>query len=472
MSSPRDAATRTVLVADDETGLRELLTIVLEGEGYQVLVASDGRSALDLFRVNKQSIDLVIQDLKMPEIDGIRLLSHYREEAPGLPIIVITAFSSWDNAVEAMRLGAYDYIKKPFDTEAIRQVVNRAIERKTFLESCPDAMRAELSSRPEMIGNHRSVQKVMQLVLQVAPTDSTVFIQGESGTGKELVARAVHYRSHRRDAPFISVNCSAFTETLLESELFGHKRGSFTGAVADTEGFFQAADGGTLFLDEVADMSLTTQVKMLRVLEERKVTPVGSTESRPIDVRIIAATNKDIVEEIRARHFREDLYYRLNVIPVWLPPLRERKDDIPLLAGYFLAKYARQMGKRVTGITAEARETLRQYDWPGNVRELENVIQRHVALCAGSSIDELQLLRSRSVRGSEPAVEAPQEEAMIPTAGIDLEERLADYERSYLREALRITGGNLTNAARILGMSYRSMRYRVKKLNVREEELV
>jgi len=458
-------------VSDDESSLRELLTIVLEGEGYQVISAASGREALETFRENKRTLDLVLQDLKMPEIDGVRLLGHYREEAPDLPVVVMTAFSTWDNAVEAMRLGAYDYIRKPFDTDAIRQVVHRALDRKTFLEECPDDLRQEVVSRPEMIGNHESVQEVMQMVRRIAPTDSTVLIQGESGTGKELVARAVHYRSLRKNARFVSVNCSALTETLLESELFGHTRGSFTGAVSDTEGLFQAADGGTLFLDEVADMSLTTQVKMLRVLEERRVSPVGSAGSRPVDVRIIAATNRDIHAAVRERSFREDLFYRLNVIPVCLPPLRERKDDIPLLAGYFLAKYARQIGKRVTGISSGARETLRQYDWPGNVRELENVIQRQVVLCEGPAIQQLQLVGQSVSRSVSDRIGVPDEE-MIPPEGMDLEEKLDDFERAYLREALRITEGNMTNAAKLLGMSYRSIRYRVKKLKVREEELV
>ncbi len=458
-------------MSDDESSLRELLTIVLEGEGYQVISAASGREALETFRENKRTLDLVLQDLKMPEIDGVRLLGHYREEAPDLPVVVMTAFSTWDNAVEAMRLGAYDYIRKPFDTDAIRQVVHRALDRKTFLEECPDDLRQEVVSRPEMIGNHESVQEVMQMVRRIAPTDSTVLIQGESGTGKELVARAVHYRSLRKNARFVSVNCSALTETLLESELFGHTRGSFTGAVSDTEGLFQAADGGTLFLDEVADMSLTTQVKMLRVLEERRVSPVGSAGSRPVDVRIIAATNRDIHAAVRERSFREDLFYRLNVIPVCLPPLRERKDDIPLLAGYFLAKYARQIGKRVTGISSGARETLRQYDWPGNVRELENVIQRQVVLCEGPAIQQLQLVGQSVSRSVSDRIGVPDEE-MIPPEGMDLEEKLDDFERAYLREALRITEGNMTNAAKLLGMSYRSIRYRVKKLKVREEELV
>jgi two-component system response regulator PilR (NtrC family) len=341
------------------------------------------------------------------------------------------------------------------------------MERQTLIETSPEALKKEITSYGEMIGNHPRIQEIMRMVRRIAPTDSTVLIQGESGTGKELVARAVHFRSLRKTQPFISVNCSAFTESLLESELFGHVKGAFTGAVENKQGFFRAANGGTLLLDEVADMSLTTQVKMLRVLEERRVCPVGSTETHPVDVRIIAATNKEMENEVGEKRFREDLFYRLNVIPLCLPALRERKDDIPLLTGAFLAKYSRQMGKNVTSLSDSAREVLHQYHWPGNVRELENIVQRHVALCDGTTISEVQILSRGSPRSCGP--QEPEDATRIPAEGIRLEEKLADYERSYLREALRMTGGNLTNAAKLLGMSYRSIRYRVKKLKVKEQ---
>jgi two-component system response regulator PilR (NtrC family) len=309
------------------------------------------------------------------------------------------------------------------------------------------------------------MQDVFQMIKRIAPTDSTVLIQGESGTGKELVARAIHYRSFRRGEPFISVTCSAFTESLLESELFGHVKGAFTGAIENKEGLFQAAHGGTLFLDEVADMSLTTQVKMLRVLEERKVVPVGSTRAGPVDVRIIAATNRDIEAEVRARNFREDLFYRLNVIPLFIPSLRDRMEDIPLLAGYFLARYSRQMKKDVHTISPAARLSLSDYDWPGNVRELENIIQRHVALCEGSVIERIQLPDHGHLTRSQ--ANSGQQSGGIPTEGFNLLEKMDEYERGFIREALKATGGNLTNAAKILGMSYRSIRYRVKKLGVK-----
>ena len=458
-----------ILLADDEMSMRELLSLLLEAEGYETIVSSSGKDALEKFRAERGRIDLVIQDLKMPGMDGIELLRLLKSEAPDVPVIVITAFSSWDSAVEAMRLGAYDYIRKPFDTDTIRSVVKRAIERRAYLQSCPGHLRDEGRGSGEMIGNDPLVQEVFRMINLIAPTDSTVLIQGESGTGKEIVARSIHNRSHRRDRPFIPVNCSAFTESLLESELFGHVRGAFTGAIESKQGLFRAASGGTLFLDEVADMSITTQVKILRVLEERKISPVGSTELHPIDVRIIAATNKPMEEEVRKRAFREDLYYRLNVIPLFLPPLRDRKDDIPLLTGHFLAKYSRQMRKQVTKISDAARRSLHDYDWPGNVRELENIIQRHVALCEGDTIQSLTI-SGKPRTSADPISQAarPERKESLPAEGFELERELENVERGYLKEALKITQGNLTNAAKLLGMSYRSIRYRVKKLNVKD----
>ena len=469
MSEDAEAKKPVILLADDEMSMRELLSLLLEAEGYETIVSSSGKDALEKFRVERGRIDLVIQDLKMPGMDGIDLLRLLKSEAPDVPVIVITAFSSWDSAVEAMRLGAYDYIRKPFDTDTIRSVVKRAIERRAYLQSCPGHLRDEGRGSGEMIGNDPLVQEVFRMINLIAPTDSTVLIQGESGTGKEIVARSIHNRSHRRDRPFIPVNCSAFTESLLESELFGHVRGAFTGAIESKQGLFRAASGGTLFLDEVADMSITTQVKILRVLEERKISPVGSTALHPIDVRIIAATNKPMEEEVRKRAFREDLYYRLNVIPLFLPPLRDRKDDIPLLTGHFLAKYSRQMRKQVTKISDAARRSLHDYDWPGNVRELENIIQRHVALCEGDTIQSLTISgKPRTAADPISPSARPEKRESLPAEGFELERELENVERGYLKEALKITQGNLTNAAKLLGMSYRSIRYRVKKLNVKD----
>jgi len=458
---------RGVLIVDDESSMRELLGIMLQNEGFQTFSAGDGEEALETFKAQQENIDLVIQDLKMPKMDGVDLLKKLKKLRPEVPVIVITAFSTWDSAVEAMRLGAYDYIRKPFDTEIVRSIVYRAIEQRLLISNTPDRLRPEFSYKSEIIGNNALMQEVFQMIKRIAPTDSTVLIQGQSGTGKELVARAIHYRSYRRAKIFLSVNCSAFTESLLESELFGHVRGAFTGAVENKKGFFQAAHQGTLFLDEVADMSLTTQVKILRVLEERRVSPVGSTHTEPIDVRIIAATNKNIEEEVKERNFREDLYYRLNVIPLVLAPLKDRKDDIPLLAGHFLAKYSTQMQKNVTSLSPRAKTVLQDYEWPGNVRELENIIQRHVALADGKTIDDVRL-QSAAAPQQVVVSSVNQGEVMVPDSGINLEEVLEEFERRHIVAALRKTRGNLTNAAKLLGMSYRSIRYRVKKLGITE----
>lgn len=467
-----DLKGRRILIVDDENSMRELLGIMLENEGFQTLKARDGLAALETFKTEHETIDLVIQDLKMPGLDGVDLLRDLKRLRPDIPVIVITAFSTWDSAVEAMRLGAYDYIRKPFDTEVVRSIVCRAIEQRMIIDSSSEEVRSTLSYKSEIIGHNSLMQDVFQMIKRIAPTDSTVLIQGESGTGKELVARAVHYRSFRRDKTFISVNCSAFTESLLESELFGHVRGAFTGAFEDKEGLFKAADKGTLFLDEVADMSLTTQVKILRVLEERRVCPVGSAHTEPVDVRIIAATNKDMEEEVRKGNFREDLFYRLNVIPLFLPPLRERKDDIPLLAGYFLAKYSEQMNKNVTTLSVGAKSVLQDYHWPGNVRELENIIQRHVALAEGLSIEEVRIQSNAPPPQPTRLASSGENVFEIPDTGINLEDLLEEFERKHIIEALKKTNGNLTNAARLLGMSYRSMRYRVKKLGVKESARV
>jgi two-component system response regulator PilR (NtrC family) len=458
---------KTILVAEDEQSMRELLGMLLEAEGYAVAAAANVTEAMALYE--KQPPDLVIQDLKMPGLEGTELLRWVKARDPAVPVIVITAFSSWDSAVEAMRLGAYDYIRKPFDTELIRTVVARALERDSHGPEARAGKRDDCRTL-EMIGNNALMQAVYRMVKLIAPTDSTVLIQGESGTGKEIVARTIHNMSLRHDEPFVPVNCSAFTESLLESELFGHVRGAFTGAIENKQGLFRAASGGTLFLDEVADMTLTTQVKILRVLEDRKISPVGSTDQHPIDVRIIAATNKHMEEEVRERRFREDLFYRLNVIPLYIPALRDRKDDIPLLAGHFLAKYSRQMRKDITRISDRARQALYEYDWPGNVRELENIIQRHVALCEGSTIDYLSIHARPQKPATTPALPPGPaiQDQLIPPDGMSLETELEKVERSYLREALKKTGGNLTIAAKLLGMTYRSMRYRVKKLRVKE----
>ncbi|MFH1422482.1 MAG: sigma-54 dependent transcriptional regulator [Planctomycetota bacterium] len=430
-----------------------MLSFILSKEGYEVIATPSPLKALEM--LNNHNIETVVQDIKMPEMNGIELLRRIKEKNHSIPVIIITAFSNWDNAVEAMRLGAYDYIKKPFDTDNIRDVVNRAVQQKQLSEQEGADSVFKMS---EIIGSSEGMQEVLDVVRRVASTNSTVLIQGESGTGKELVARALHYNSLRRSEAFISVNCGAFVETLLESELFGHKKGSFTGAVQDKKGLLEIADSGTFFLDEVSTMASQTQVKLLRVLEERVFLPVGSTQPRKVDIRLIAATNTNLKSEVISGRFREDLFYRLNVIPLTIPPLRERKSDIPLLAGHFLAVYSKMMRKNIVGISDQARIALISHSWHGNVRELENVIQRAVALCEENTIEEINLA-GEQMPESTKAID-------IPSDGFNLENHLAQIEKSYITVALKKTGGNLTKAAEVLGMTFRSIRYKVKKLNI------
>ncbi|MBI4577081.1 MAG: sigma-54-dependent Fis family transcriptional regulator [Planctomycetes bacterium] len=435
-----------VLVVDDEASVRELLEILLAGEGYRVRTAGEGGEALEV--LGREGADLVIQDLRMPGMDGLGFLGAIKDRWPEMPAVVITAHGTWDDAVEAMRLGAFDYLKKPFDTDNVRAVLARALT----------APRPQGPSEEAILGNAPAIQALRRLLRRVAATDATVLVLGESGTGKELVARSLHRGSLRAAEPFIPVSCGGCTETLILSELFGHRRGAFTGAVADKRGLFELADRGTLFLDEVAELSLEAQAKLLRVLQERAFIPLGGEAERRVDVRIVAATNKDLAASMNLGAFREDLYYRLAVVPLAMPPLRERREDVPLLAGHFLARYARAYARRVEGFSPEARAELAAHDWPGNVRELENTIHRLVAMTEGPWI---------AATGLGPRPGAP--DALgerLPPGGLDLEGTLAGVERGYLELALARTGGNLTEAAALLGLSFRAIRYKVKKLGV------
>ncbi|MCW8130726.1 MAG: sigma-54-dependent Fis family transcriptional regulator [Planctomycetota bacterium] len=490
-----------VIVLDDEPGMQRLLRLILEGEGYDVRSTDDGREALAW--VAGDGCDLVVHDLRMPKMDGLTFLKTLKENHPEVLAIVVTAFGTWETSVEAMRLGAYTHLSKPFDTEDIRQIVARALERKRIVDRSPGPdQRASL----DLVGNSSAMNAVAALIKRIAPTDSTVLINGESGTGKELVAVAIHDHSLRAKGPFVPVNCGAFTETLLESELFGHVKGAFTNAIADRRGLFDSADLGTLFLDEIGEMSPLMQVKLLRVLETRSFKPVGGNREIRADVRIIAATNRHLGQMVAEGNFREDLYHRLNVIPIALPALRERNEDIPLLAGHFLARYSKRMGKQISGIDEAAMRKLIEFNWPGNVRELENTIERAVALCAGDRITNQDIVGPMSgttastrltsaqavVAGAFAAAPAgavssplpyapaslppPVQPApaalpagagpVLPPHGIDLERYLIEQERAYIVQALERTDWNLTEAAKLLGMTFRSIRYRVSKLGI------
>ena len=584
---------KRVIVLDDEQAIQRLLKLVLESDGYEVLITDDGRQVLEIVR--QQTVDLIIQDLRMPKLDGLAFLKQLKEINPELPSIVLTAYGSLETAVEAMRLGAYTYINKPFDTDEIRLTVSRALER---LELRKKNARSHVPFL-DIIGSTAPMSGVSRLIEMAAPTDSTILISGESGTGKELVARAIHYNSLRCDQAFIPVNCGAFTETLLESELFGHVRGAFTNAINNHEGVFERADRGTLFLDEVGEMSLTTQVKLLRVLETRTFKPVGGSKDLKVDVRFITATNRNLSNMVAEGQFREDLFYRLNVIPIELPPLRDRREDIPLLAGHFLARNAKRANKTIKSIDDSAIEKLLNYPWPGNVRELENTLERAVALARGDRLTandimlpQQQIMQSGSHRplpnsgtsrmapprpqqpvlqdsfarsynaslaaprdhesspgmpfdafttpiapiarqyepppppqnyapyhppvplaNSTPAqarqpsagisgafgglqagnpvqttthygyppqtatqpvppppqyhnVVTPQTPVTLPAEGMDLEKYLLDQERSLIIQALERNGWNLTEAAKVLCMTFRSIRYRVAKLSI------
>lgn len=446
-----------ILIVDDEQGMRELLSMMLRKEGYDVVTAANGDAALAA--VQGEIFELVITDIKMPKLDGIALLRAVKDLSPETVVIVITAFGTAETAVNAMKLGAYDYITKPFKNEEIRLVVQKALE-KQVLRRENLLLRREMESRAgfeNFIGKSASMQRIFALIRQVADTRSTVLISGESGTGKELVARAIHSCCSRKNSPFVSVNCGALPETLLESELFGYMKGAFTGAVANKQGLFEAAQGGTLFLDEISDTTPALQTKLLRVLQEREFKRVGGTTDIKVDVRVITASNRDLLQLVGTGAFREDLYYRLNVIPLSLPPLRERKEDIPLLIGFFLRKNA--AGKEPKTVAPEAMHRLMSYPWPGNVRELENTMERLAILAPGDMILAEQI--PEMMQTLEPCPDLIP--GGIPESGIDLECILQNAEKTLLYRALEMTGGVKTEAAKLLGLSFRSFRHRLQK---------
>jgi len=455
-----------VLVVDDERSMRELLSIVLRRDGYEVLIAEDGAAGLELLK--RERVDILITDIRMPNMNGVDLLREAKRISPDIVSIVMTAFATTDTAVEALRLGAADYVTKSKDTAAeLRVRVGRELERKRLQQENVLLKRALKTKNQfsNIIGTSSPMVALFQLIETIAPTNSTVLITGESGTGKELIARAIHVNSPRRDRPFVAVNCGALSETLLDSELFGHMRGAFTGADSNKKGLIEVAEKGTILLDEVGEMSPVVQVKLLRVLQERKFRRLGGTEEIDADIRILAATNRDLGKMVADGSFREDLFYRINVIPVRVPPLRDRQDDIPILAEHFVARFAEQMGKPVSGISGAALSLLTQYGWPGNIRELENAMERAVALERTPTILADSLPEQVNHHVAEVVPAAPPEG--FPDAGFDLEQHVQGIEREYIAEALRRAGGVKVKAAELLGMSFRSFRYYTKKYNLK-----
>lgn len=454
-----------ILVVDDEQSMREFLEIFLRREGYDVVTACNVDTAL--VYLESDEIDLVITDMQMPEKSGLELILAAREVSPETLTIVVTAFGTTDSAISAMKEGAYDYLTKPFKVEELRLVIEKALEKK-LLSNENRRLKQELKSQTRnrsMIGHSRAMHKVFDLIAQVAETKTNILVTGESGTGKELVARAIHDQSDRNAQPFVAINCGAIPENLLESELFGHVKGAFTGAVQAKEGLFETANGGTLFLDEIGELSHHLQVKLLRALQEKSIRRVGDTVDRSIDVRIVSATNRRLEDEVAGGRFREDVYYRLNVIELILPPLRERADDIPLLAQHFIRRFADELGKEVEGMDAAAFDVLSTYAFPGNVRELENLIERAVALTR-SPVIGIDLLPPTVSAVSPTEQEVPR----VTEDGVDLEKMVADYERSLLSEALSQARGVKKRAARLLGISFRSFRYRLEKLEVEDSK--
>ena len=456
---------RRLLVIDDDLSVRQFLTNMLRRAGYSVRTAPRGGEGIAM--MEEEPAQVVITDLMMDGMTGMEVLKSVKEQWPETEVVMITAHATTENAVAAMKNGAYDYVTKPFNIDEIKLIIAKAFEKRDIHDENVELKRA-LTDRHgygNLVGGAESMLAVYDLMERVKDTPVTVLITGESGTGKELVARAIHFEGQRKARPFRSINCGAIPEALIESELFGHKKGAFTGASQAHEGLFVSAEGGTLFLDEVGEMPLPTQVKLLRVLQERKVKPIGGVEERDVDVRIIAATNRDLATEVREGRFREDLYYRLHVVTIGLPPLRERLSDLPLLIDHFLDQYTEQFSRDPMGISEEAARLLTSYEWPGNVRELENVIQRCVALSSQSDVGTDTLPPEIRSVGDEGRQLFP---LSVGPEGADLDKLVGHYERTLLGSALQMAGGNKTEAARLLGITFRSLRHRVQKLGLDE----
>jgi two-component system response regulator PilR (NtrC family) len=449
-----------LLIVDDEASLRDFLSIVFEEDGWRVQTAetlAEGRAALQ-----KDEPELVLCDLMLPDGSGLELLREIKAQSPSIAVIMITAHTSTKSAVDALKAGAFDYIAKPFDIEELRIIVHNAVERRE-LEDENLHLRTALEEKftfANIIGRSGRMQEIFSIVQRIAKTMSNVLISGESGTGKELIARAIHYNSGRR-GKFVSINCGALPETLLESELFGHERGSFTGAIREKRGLFQEADRGTIFLDEIGETSTAMQIKLLRVLQDRQVRKVGSNTESQVDVRVIAATNRDLAESIKNGTFREDLFYRINVIPITLPALRQRKEDIPILVDHFIAKYCANLGVPQKKISADAMRAIEKYHWPGNVRELENVVERMIALETSEVLTTKSLPEAVLLGETIPDVSFD-----LPPDGISLQDHLESIGKVFMMKALERTGGVQTQAAELLRMSFRSFRYYAKKYDL------
>ena len=451
-----------ILVVDDDTDVLEVISDILGQAEYEVDQAKDGREAVQ--RVENDFYDLVVSDLNLPRVDGMKVLEYVIDQSPGTMCIIITGYGTIKSSVEAIKKGAFDYISKPIKSDELLLVVEKALKFRQ-LERENTLLKQQLRKKYQFdnfIGDSKPIQKVFELIERVADTDSTVLITGESGTGKELIAKAIHYNSYRRDKPMIVINCGAIPEELLESELFGHEKGAFTGAHKMRVGRFEMANGGTIFLDEIGDMSPNLQVKLLRVLQEQKFERVGGTRTLEIDVRIIAATNKNLINAVNKGKFRQDLYYRLNVIPMKVPPLRMRKSDIPLLVEFFVAKFNKQKQKHISGFTQKAMNALMEYSWPGNVRELENLVERLVILASDETIDLDDV--PDSIKGKGDKVESI--EVRIPKDGIVFEHAVEEYEKKLILQALSETNWVKTKAAKLLNINRTTLIEKMKKKNL------
>ena len=457
---------KQILVVDDELSMREFLELMLSREGYKVSYVESGKKAISM--INKKDFDLLLCDIRLGDISGIDVLRAAKKQNPNTVVIMISAYASAETAVEAMNEGAYDYVPKPFDNEELKQTIKNSLDLKT-IEHEKEILDSELKKTLHfgmIVGSSPRMLHIYNMVRQVAKTKTNILISGESGTGKELIAHAIHEQSDRRDKPFVVINCGGIPETLMESELFGHKKGSFTGATQDKKGFFMMADKGTVFLDEIGEFSPPVQVKLLRVVQERMFKEVGGNEDISVDIRIISATNKNLEEEVIAGNFREDLFYRLNVIEIKMPPLRERKGDIRVLAQHFFEKYSKEMGKKITKISSYAINLLHKYDFPGNIRELENLMERSVALSNTNIILPESLALSIHKRRWIEGIKDRRFDLDEVSNGVSLDTILEEIEKAYVEKALDCSNGDKNKATGLLGIGLRSLRYRIEKLGI------